>query len=264
MALEPESSCACPVAGNTVPVDHTGCPVKGIAGVNPYNFMEDVRNRPDPTQSVPLGTDRVTSSIPSCPDGLPAHQPPSTSATSSTPPPSSSPDSPTAPPQHRWVYPSEQMFYNAMRRKGWDPDARDMSTVVQIHNAVNEQAWREVCEWERFAAPSCAAQRDPTLLRFMGRPNDTSPKARLLNLLGFKLPFDRHDWVVDRCGEPVRYVIDFYSGQSVPGGPPAMHLDVRPALDRPMALVDRLRMQMRWVWEGRWMGNQHVVEGGGG
>jgi hypothetical protein len=37
-----------------------------------------------------------------------------------------------------------------------------------------------------------------------GRPQDYSPKARLLNLLGYRLPFDRHDWVVDRCGQEVR------------------------------------------------------------
>lgn len=39
-----------------------------------------------------------------------------------------------------------------------------------------------------------------------GRPQDYSPKARLLNLLGYKLPFDRHDWIVDRCGQEVRLV----------------------------------------------------------
>jgi cytochrome c heme-lyase len=41
-------------------------------------------------------------------------------------------------------------------------------------------------------------------VRFVGRPQDYSPKARLLNLLGYKLPFDRHDWVVDRCGVQAR------------------------------------------------------------
>ena len=25
------------------------------------------------------------------------------------------------------------------------------------------------------------------------------------------LPFDRHDWVVDRCGKEVKYTIDYYS-----------------------------------------------------
>jgi len=41
-----------------------------------------------------------------------------------------------------------------------------------------------------------------------------SPKARLKGWLGGELPFDRHDWVVDRCGTEAR-------GRrgSVPGGP---------------------------------------------
>ena len=46
--------------------------------------------------------------------------------------------------------------------------------------------------------------RGPRLKKFAGRPQDYSPKARLLNFLGYKLPFDRHDWVVDRCGKEVR------------------------------------------------------------
>lgn len=45
----------------------------------------------------------------------------------------------------------------------------------------------------------------PRLKKFMGRPQEYSPKARLLNFLGYKLPFDRHDWVVDRCGREVRF-----------------------------------------------------------
>ena len=43
----------------------------------------------------------------------------------------------------------------------------------------------------------------PRLKRFRGRPQDYSPKARILNMLGYKLPFDRHDWIVDRCGREV-------------------------------------------------------------
>ncbi|KAJ3297211.1 hypothetical protein HK104_000728 [Borealophlyctis nickersoniae] len=47
-----------------------------------------------------------------------------------------------------WVYPSEQMFFNAMRRKSWKPEEKDMEVVVPIHNAVNEQCWRKILEWE--------------------------------------------------------------------------------------------------------------------
>lgn len=48
-----------------------------------------------------------------------------------------------------WIYPSEEMFFNAMKRKNYDPDAADMRTIVPIHNAVNEQAWKEIKAWEK-------------------------------------------------------------------------------------------------------------------
>lgn len=49
----------------------------------------------------------------------------------------------------KWIYPSEEMFFNAMRRKNFDPRAEDMRSIVPIHNAVNERAWKEIREWER-------------------------------------------------------------------------------------------------------------------
>jgi cytochrome c heme-lyase len=144
------------------------------------------------------------------------------------------------------------MFYNAMRRKGWSPSEDDMTAVVAIHNAVNERAWREVRRWEEVngEAASCGG---PRLLKFQGRPNDYSPKARFLNLLGYRLPFDRHDWIVDRCGKEVRYVIDFYNAAPDASGPVAMHLDVRPALDSLEAVFARLKMQFGWIASGRWV-----------
>ena len=56
-----------------------------------------------------------------------------------------------------WVYPSEQMFWNAMLRKGWrwqtgDIEQPDMSNIIRIHNANNEQAWQEVLKWEAMHA----------------------------------------------------------------------------------------------------------------
>lgn len=48
-----------------------------------------------------------------------------------------------------WVYPSQQMFWNAMLRKGWrwkdeDISQKDMDDIIKIHNANNEMAWQEV------------------------------------------------------------------------------------------------------------------------
>lgn len=58
-----------------------------------------------------------------------------------------------------------------------------------------------------------------------------TPTARINTILGYTAPFDRHDWVIDRCGTRVDYVIDFYTGR--PGatsnaGGPSFYLDVRP------------------------------------
>ena len=60
-----------------------------------------------------------------------------------------------------WQYPSEQMFFNAMKRKGWDAKEEDMPAIVAIHNGVNERAWHQVCQYEVCAATLC---RGRTLL----------------------------------------------------------------------------------------------------
>jgi hypothetical protein len=48
-----------------------------------------------------------------------------------------------------WIYPSEQMFFDAMKRKAYNPEQADMKTIVPIHNAVNERAWMEIKRWEK-------------------------------------------------------------------------------------------------------------------
>ncbi len=110
-----------------------------------------------------------------------------------------------------WLYPSEQMFFNAMQRKGWRPSEGDMRTVVSIHNAVNERAWAEarapalcalclhllwptqqdhaasVAMWPlpstRQSADCCHAWEDPHAV-YAGRPAaGTAPGPRVLAAL---------------------------------------------------------------------------------
>ncbi|OAL47052.1 cytochrome c and c1 heme-lyase [Pyrenochaeta sp. DS3sAY3a] len=131
-----------------------------------------------------------------------------------------------------WIYPSEQMFFDAMRRKAYDPDATDMKTIVPIHNAVNERAWHEIKAWE--AGRGSEACGGPKLASFSGLSTSLTPRARWKALLGYQAPFDRHDWVVDRCGTKVEYVIDFYAGREEAGGKGkglSFYLDVRPKLN---------------------------------
>ncbi|KAK5746478.1 Cytochrome c1 heme lyase [Elasticomyces elasticus] len=48
-----------------------------------------------------------------------------------------------------WIYPSQSQFFAAMRKKGHEAEAKDMETIIPIHNAVNEKAWAGILEWER-------------------------------------------------------------------------------------------------------------------
>lgn len=155
------------------------------------------------------------------------------------------------------MYPSEAQFYAAMARKNHDPKAPDMNVVVPIHNAVNERAWSHIRQWEDGrGGERCGGIR---LVSFKGKPGEPSPKARILTLLGYNPPFDRHDWVVERCGTRVRYVIDFYAGRSLPGtsNSVSFFLDVRPALDsweavgmRTSMFVSRCTRAIRDVFSG--------------
>lgn len=203
------------------------------APLDPTNMMPPPNQRPSPNQPFELNTNRETSTIPK--GGVEN--------------------------ETKWQYPSEQMFWNAMLRKGWrwEKDAlskNDMSHIIRIHNTNNERAWYEVLKWEAFHRKE---DYEPKLLKFGGKASEYSPRARFRALMGYDLPFDRHDWIVDRNGRPVRYIIDYYDIGDENGYKTGefVELDVRPAFDSPGAFVDRSRVALlRWTagaihwWKG--------------
>lgn len=238
----------CPMSQNTKSTSNnmsSECPIKNeekyknpnqynvySQKINPTNQMPSQANQlPAPGQEVPLSTDRVKSGIPK-------------GGTESD----------------TWAYPSPQMFWNALVRKGKSEGSneKDMDTVVAIHNNMNENTWRQVMAWEELH-PTLEPGREPKLLRFQGKPHDLSPKARLKLLFGHPAPFDRHDWVVDRGGKEVRYVIDYYHDESQVNSDKtpkltdlhsmkSIHVDVRPALDSVDSVCDRVfRMPLHLV-----------------
>ncbi len=157
---------SCPVGkGPSTPAGEA----KGTAGA-PANKVYDVYSREidpknmmaaDPTpgqlpiagQKVPLSTGRVQSTIPK-------------GGTEST-----------------WLYPSPQMFLNALSRKKKADDVteQDAESMVAIHNNMNERTWAEVVDWETLHWAKCP---EPKLLRFKGRPDELSPLAYLKTLTG--------------------------------------------------------------------------------
>ncbi|CDS41964.1 cytochrome c type heme lyase [Echinococcus multilocularis] len=205
------------------PFDPIACTVASESDdtLNSLNMMPRENQDPSPDQPFPLSTTRVVSSIPKAEveEGE----------------------------ETNWVYPSAQMFWNAMLRKGWrwrddEIGPEDLNNIVRIHNANNEAAWAEVLKWEELHYHKC---RTPRLRRFAGDANNYSPRARIRHWMGHELPFDRHDWVVDRCGCDVRYIIDYYDSEKVDPDFKFALLDVRPALDSFSALWDRVRMAWR-------------------
>lgn len=284
----PTVSSGCPVKHNsvssTIPLAASlsanggGCPVKhqgsnkekttkanstpeyNVYGqpIDPMNNMPYNPNQlPSYDQTIPLSTHRVASSIPkggggggggSSPDGTE--------------------DRPNA--VTTWLYPSPQMFYNALQRKnkliddsdvnapGQQLQPQDIESVVAIHNNMNEKTWYKILQWESIVHHQPIDEIEPKLLKFQGRPMDLSPKAAIkYYLFGHPLPYDRHDWIVERKNgtSQQRYVIDYYYDaalgredpeSAIPDlhdrstGSPSLLVDVRPALDSVTALYHRV------------------------
>jgi cytochrome c heme-lyase len=156
------------------------------------------------------------------------------------------------------------MFYNALVRKGkLDPETKeeDMTSVVAIHNCMNEGTWKRILQWEKVLSGGGVkdgredgdgddGDGGPSLTKFLGRPTDLSPKAFVKHyLFGHPLPFDRHDWTVTRRGSgseetrDVRYVIDYYhddvaASDDDGSGTPGLDADVGPSGGLRSLLVD--------------------------
>ncbi|KAH7271165.1 holocytochrome c synthase [Fusarium solani] len=260
--LNPDAKCQKPQdapAASGCPVPHAAKteekPKSLISQLNPLNYMfPDLSQKPAPNQAFALPTTRDESTIPKgSGDG-------------------------------NWEYPSPQQMYNALLRKGYtDTDITAVEGMVSVHNFLNEGAWQEIIGWEqRFSKglykgwQLCkrgeahfdeeldrqwdGSDAEPTLVRFQGRPKDLTPKATMMQVLGWiypskfgtEPPFDRHDWYVSRDinGEKkeVRYVIDYYSGEPEVTGEPVFYLDVRPAMT-PQGAAERI---IRWSTDVWW------------
>lgn len=164
-----------------------------------------------------------------------------------------------------WIYPSETQFFNAVMRKQTAASPKELATsissIIPIHNAVNERAWHMIRSWEGTSSNSCGG---PKLLRFEGKgAGARSPRAQMKSWSGYTEPFDRHDWTVQRCdGTEVEYVIDFYQGRASKV-PPGMereagssaeglagglnfYLDVRPKLNTLEGCKMRFERALGW------------------
>jgi len=232
MAGEPQA------AASACPVDHTTrekweaqakCPVDHTARAT---MLDAAKKQASTSGSSSLSQDREVSSIPRY--YMNGESAPAESSHSPN-------DTAIEERESHWVYPSPEQFYTAVRRKNHNARAEDMSVVVPIHNAVNEEAWRRILDWEKLWQSDPSAP-GPQLVNFVGRPRDVTWRAWMRGLAGYQMPFDRHDWTIVRPGSQgdtprtMRYIIDFYAGRATSSSevmgqaqPVSFHLDVRPA-----------------------------------
>lgn len=182
----PPPASACPVPHGDSSTPPTSEP-STLSKLNPLNYMfHALSQSPAPSQTYSLPTARDESSIPK--------------GTASG---------------EKWEYPSPQQMYNALLRKGYtDTDVTAVESMVSIHNFLNEGAWAEIVDWERrfgkglrrgwqvsrrgeenaevvlrrLEAREGGEGEQPSLLRFQGRPKDMTPKAAMLQVLGWAWP----------------------------------------------------------------------------
>ncbi|CCD23693.1 cytochrome c1 heme lyase CYT2 NDAI_0C00320 [Naumovozyma dairenensis CBS 421] len=157
---------------------------------------------------------KVSTTLECSPDNLKQdlQNPPVVGSTSTTPSSSTITDErtvssiPRTGTDSNWIYPSEKQFFEAMKRKNWNPNETDMKTVVPLHNSINERVWNYINQWEH--STPC---NDIKLTNFKGDSKKLTPRAWFRStILHYSKPFDRHDWQIDRCGKKIDYVIDFY------------------------------------------------------
>ena len=178
----PPSSCPVRHDPSSAPAPHDSS-ASTFSKLNPRNWMpSNLSQAPHPSQTIRLPLDRERSSIPR--GDADAH----------------------------WEYPSPQQMYHALLRKGYDDTPADaVESMVAVHNFLNEGAWAEIVGWERRFAPglahgwracrrgeaafdaAAAAEGNlglspPRLARFQGRPKDMTPKAAVLQALGWAFP----------------------------------------------------------------------------
>lgn len=171
---------SCPIKASNTSLEPLEPHSSSLSKLNPLNYMpSNISQSRAKSQTIALPIERTISSIP------------------------------RGDAETNWEYPSPQQMYNAMLRKGYDDTPEDaVESMVAVHNFLNEGAWEQIEGWERrfsqglgygwrmcqmgeeeFSNFRSQAQiKKPKLSRFQGRPNEITPKARMLAFLGWLYP----------------------------------------------------------------------------
>jgi len=142
-----------------------------------------------------------------------------------------------------WLNPSAGQLYRSLKRKNKPIEYDDALSVAAVHAMVTSGTWDAIMEYEELHSSKCDS---PKLARFNGMDGIYSLKAKFRRyLLRQPWPYDRHDWIVNRCGEEVTYIIDYYSYPDKKGDEELYTIDARPAPSNLTNIFDRVRVGFR-------------------
>ncbi|CAG7854011.1 SubName: Full=Uncharacterized protein {ECO:0000313/EMBL:CCA73264.1} [Serendipita indica DSM 11827] len=95
---------------------------------------------------------------------------------------------------------------------------QNLKDAIPGDRNATDMAWEQVIRWEAMhgGGLKCGGIR---LVSFAKFKKNRSPSAMWAVFMGHKPPYERQDWIIDRCGHVNRYIIDFYRRPRDPKDP---------------------------------------------
>ncbi|KIM32512.1 hypothetical protein M408DRAFT_14793 [Serendipita vermifera MAFF 305830] len=105
-----------------------------------------------------------------------------------------------------------------LAQKGKGYATEHLKEAIPGDRHAMEKAWEQVITWEAMhgGGMKCGGIK---LISYAKFKKNRSPSAMWAVFWGHKPPYERQDWIIDRCGHINRYIIDFYKRPRDPRDP---------------------------------------------
>jgi cytochrome c heme-lyase len=126
---------------------------------------------------------------------------------------------------------SMAQVFEYMRLTGTHLDDRELRVIAA--GISYRAAWRGIMDFESLPRLGCGCA-EAKFVKLLTNQGPTI-KSQFLGALGYSTPFDRMDYIVDRCGTHHRYIVEFYQTSET-----EFKVDARPAFNSGTGWIDRV------------------------
>ena len=115
-----------------------------------------------------------------------------------------------------WKNPTSAQFMKLYHQKDTYLEENDALAFVFAHSDVFQRNWKEIMKYEQkfIDDGSCTIGPRPHEIHPYFDLDDFTYKARLANIFTSRTPVSRHDFTINRCETPVKYIIETYTDKS--------------------------------------------------